>query len=134
MQKSTAQGTTILSFLLLLVYSIFLLTNQGNAKMFCFGWTWRSGVNQARSLVPDMYKTNLDTRSASLDHLHKTAMEKAFCKGVDYGARLAWKEDDVSPLCRCLSNAHLEYTRAVCPGGHCLSNSTMLSPQVNIVP
>lgn len=131
MQLNTATGTSVLSILLLLVYVIFLGKYQGDAKMFCFGWTQRSGVNNARSIIPPMYRDNLDTSVEALDRLHKDSMNMAYCMPTDYGAQLSWKEADISPLCRCLDSAHLEYEKAVCPHGLCLHQAAMNSPQVS---
>lgn len=125
-----AQGLGALSFLLLLTACITTTANIKNAGMLSYGWTDIFGVNAARDPVCTMYQSNIDTSEATLANMHRDAMDSAYCKPVDYGGQLIWKESDVSPLCRCLSIAIREYEKAVCPRGMCLDKNAMDSEEV----
>lgn len=122
-------GTLALSVILLYSLAVTAFSNASNAKMFSFGWSNRVLGTVERDGVVNLYRDNRDTSKAKLDSMLKQAMSMAMCKPVLFGGSIQWEQQRVSPACNCIRNTHVEYVKAVNPGGVPIPMNAMNSDQ-----
>lgn len=122
----TSHGTVtvIINILVLVILSLSMYVNTEDSRLFSYGWTYRLGskderVNMtlAKESIMKMYKSNLNSANDHLGTMLDDIYSLAMCKPALYDGGLEWSADEMSPMCNCLRNMHVEYVRSIHPAG-----------------
>lgn len=101
---------------LVLVLCLVLMFCGSPIELFRFQHSSRGAVGSLKD-IGNSYSTNKNSSEAALESLLNSAYERGMCYPVLYGGSLQWSGDDVSPLCNCIRNMHMEYSSFVMANG-----------------
>ena len=132
-----------------IVLLVSVLASQQEAKTFTFEWTERLYADDDKIKMSDvalridrLYDNNTNLTSAHLGIMLDAMLQGARCNPVGLGSAassspvsaslLHWGPHEVSPMCNCLRNIHVEYVKTVNPVGVPLTREDLTAFQPNI--
>ena len=132
-----------------LVLLVSVLVSQPETTLFTFEWTERLyadddslKLNEVALKIDRLYDNNTNFTSSNMGIMMDTILRGARCDPVALGSAassssvsgpsLHWGSHEVSPMCNCLRNVHVEYVKTVSPGGVPVPAANLTALQPNI--